>query len=109
MLCYSLLFYWLFDSEHLEEDIQRLKERFEDKACLRDAADAITRTLRKDMDEASLVKVKLDKKVQSLLNAFLHGNHDEDLLHWGADSPLCNNCVLPVWRELLIISPGRPV
>lgn len=69
------------DSEHLEEDIQRLKERFEDEARLRDDADAITRALRKDMDEASLVKVELDKKVQSLLDevAFLRGNHDEDV------------------------------
>lgn len=69
------------DSEHLEEDIQRLKERFEDEARLRDDADTITRALRKDMEEASLVKVELDKKVQSLLDevAFLRGNHEEEV------------------------------
>uniref|UniRef100_A0A670YMJ5 Neurofilament medium polypeptide n=1 Tax=Pseudonaja textilis TaxID=8673 RepID=A0A670YMJ5_PSETE len=69
------------DSEHLEEDIQRLKERFEDEARLHEDADAITRALRKDMEEASLVKVELDKKVQSLLDevAFLRSNHEEEV------------------------------
>lgn len=69
------------DSDHLEEDIQRLKERFEDEARLHEDADAITRALRKDMEEASMVKVELDKKVQSLLDevAFLRGNHEEEV------------------------------
>uniref|UniRef100_A0A4X1VDV5 Neurofilament medium polypeptide n=1 Tax=Sus scrofa TaxID=9823 RepID=A0A4X1VDV5_PIG len=68
------------DSDHLEEDIHRLKERFEEEARLRDDTEAAIRALRKDIEEASLVKVELDK-VQSLQDevAFLRSNHEEEV------------------------------
>uniref|UniRef100_A0A8C5P2D1 Neurofilament medium polypeptide n=1 Tax=Jaculus jaculus TaxID=51337 RepID=A0A8C5P2D1_JACJA len=69
------------DSDHLEEDIHRLKERFDDEARLRDDTEAAIRALRKDIEESSLVKVELDKKVQSLQDevAFLRSNHEEEV------------------------------
>uniref|UniRef100_A0A5F9CWD3 IF rod domain-containing protein n=1 Tax=Oryctolagus cuniculus TaxID=9986 RepID=A0A5F9CWD3_RABIT len=69
------------DSDHLEEDIHRLKERFEEEARLRDDTEAAIRALRKDIEESSLVKVELDKKVQSLQDevAFLRSNHEEEV------------------------------
>nr|XP_058927705.1 neurofilament medium polypeptide isoform X2 [Kogia breviceps] len=69
------------DSDHLDEDIHRLKERFEEEARLRDDTEAAIRALRKDIEESSLVKVELDKKVQSLQDevAFLRSNHEEEV------------------------------
>uniref|UniRef100_K7FVM2 Neurofilament medium polypeptide n=1 Tax=Pelodiscus sinensis TaxID=13735 RepID=K7FVM2_PELSI len=69
------------DSEHVDEDIQRLKERFEEEARLHEETEATIRALRKDIEEASMVKVELDKKVQSLQDevAFLRGNHEEEV------------------------------
>ncbi|CAL1569868.1 unnamed protein product [Knipowitschia caucasica] len=69
------------DSERLEEDIQRLRERFEDEARLRDDTEAIIRVLRKDTNDSDLLKVDLEKKVQSLQDevAFIRNNHEEEV------------------------------
>uniref|UniRef100_A0A8D0GUS8 Neurofilament medium polypeptide n=1 Tax=Sphenodon punctatus TaxID=8508 RepID=A0A8D0GUS8_SPHPU len=69
------------DSDHIEEDIQRLKERFDDEARLREDTEANIRAFSKDIEEASLIKVELDKKVQSLQDevTFLRGNHEEEV------------------------------
>ncbi|KAJ8379949.1 hypothetical protein SKAU_G00007270 [Synaphobranchus kaupii] len=69
------------DSDHLEEDIQRLKERYEDEARIRDETEATIRAMKKDMDDSTLIKVELGKKAQSLRDEveFLHNNHEEEV------------------------------
>ncbi|XP_067879469.1 neurofilament medium polypeptide-like [Heterodontus francisci] len=69
------------DTEHLDDDMQRLKERLEEEARLRDDTEASIRGLKKEMDEAALLKVEMEKRAQSLQDevAFLKNNHEEEV------------------------------
>ncbi|KAK1883906.1 Neurofilament medium polypeptide [Dissostichus eleginoides] len=69
------------DTDHVEEDIQRLRDRYDEEARIREETEAIIRVLSKDMSESELVKSELDKKVQSLQDeiAFIRNNHEEEL------------------------------
>lgn len=69
------------DTEHIEEDIQRLRDRFEEEARIREETEAIIRVLKKDTTDAELMKSELEKKVQSLQDevAFIRNNHEEEV------------------------------
>lgn len=69
------------DTEHIEEDIQRLRDRFEEEARIREETEAIIRVLKKDTNDAELMKSELEKKVQSLQDeiAFIRNNHEEEV------------------------------
>ncbi|CAF95126.1 unnamed protein product, partial [Tetraodon nigroviridis] len=69
------------DSEHLEEDIQRLRERLDEEARIRDETEAIIRVLKKDTSDSELAKSELEKKIQSLQDevAFIRNNHEEEV------------------------------
>ncbi|XP_067857633.1 neurofilament medium polypeptide-like [Heptranchias perlo] len=70
------------DTDHLDDDMQRLKDRFEEEARLRDETEATIRALKKEMDDAALMKVEMEKKAQSLQDevAFLRNNHEEEVV-----------------------------
>uniref|UniRef100_A0A8D3B898 Neurofilament medium polypeptide n=1 Tax=Scophthalmus maximus TaxID=52904 RepID=A0A8D3B898_SCOMX len=69
------------DTDHIEEDIQRLRDRFDEEARIREETEAIIRVLRKDMGDSELVKSEMEKKVQSLQDeiAFIRNNHEEEV------------------------------
>jgi neurofilament medium polypeptide (neurofilament 3) len=69
------------DTEHIEEDIQRLRERFDEEARIREESEAIMRMLKKDSSDSDLMKSELEKKVQSLQDeiAFIRNNHEEEV------------------------------
>ncbi|MEQ2260244.1 hypothetical protein XENORESO_010454 [Xenotaenia resolanae] len=69
------------DTEHIEEDIQRVRDRFEEEARIREETEAIIRVLKKDTGDSELVKSELEKKVQSLQDeiAFIRNNHEEEV------------------------------
>ena len=69
------------DAEHAEEDVQRLRERFEEEARIREETEAIVRALKKDAGDSELAKSELEKKVQSLQDeiAFIRNNHEEEV------------------------------
>ncbi|KAM6986514.1 neurofilament, medium polypeptide a [Aplochiton taeniatus] len=69
------------DTDHIEEDIQRLRDRVDDEARIREETEAIIRILKKDMGDSELVKSELEKKVQSLQDeiAFIRNNHEEEI------------------------------
>ncbi|XP_017569607.1 neurofilament, medium polypeptide a [Pygocentrus nattereri] len=69
------------DTEHLEEDIQRLRERLDDEARVREDAETAVRALKRDTGDASLARQELEKKVRSLQDeiAFVRGNHEEEV------------------------------
>lgn len=69
------------DTDHIEVDIQRLRDRFDEEARIREETEAIVRALKKDMGDSALVKAELEKKVQSLQDeiAFIRNNHQEEL------------------------------
>uniref|UniRef100_A0A3B4G1N2 Neurofilament medium n=1 Tax=Pundamilia nyererei TaxID=303518 RepID=A0A3B4G1N2_9CICH len=69
------------DTDHIDEDIQRIRDRFEEEARIREETEAIIRVLKKDMSDSELVKSELEKKVQSLQDeiAFIRNNHEEEV------------------------------
>lgn len=69
------------DTEHIEEDIQRLRDRFDEEARIREETEAIIRVLKKDASDSELAKSELEKKVQSLQDevAFIRNNHEEEV------------------------------
>ncbi|XP_060933201.1 neurofilament, medium polypeptide a [Limanda limanda] len=69
------------DTDHIEEDIHRLRDRFDEEARIREETEAIIRVLKKDMGDSELVKSELEKKVQSLQDeiAFIRNNHEEEV------------------------------
>uniref|UniRef100_A0A3Q0RNM0 Neurofilament medium polypeptide n=1 Tax=Amphilophus citrinellus TaxID=61819 RepID=A0A3Q0RNM0_AMPCI len=69
------------DTDHIDEDIQRVRDRFEEEARIREETEAIIRVLKKDTSDSELVKSELEKKVQSLQDeiAFIRNNHEEEV------------------------------
>ncbi|XP_037609368.1 neurofilament, medium polypeptide a isoform X1 [Sebastes umbrosus] len=69
------------DTDHVDEDIQRLRDRFDEEARIREETEAIIRVLKKDTSDSELAKSELDKKVQSLQDeiAFIRNNHEEEV------------------------------
>ncbi|XP_053195900.1 neurofilament, medium polypeptide a [Scomber japonicus] len=69
------------DTDHIDEDIQRLRDRFDEEARIREETEAIIRVLKKNSGDSELVKSELEKKVQSLQDeiAFIRNNHEEEV------------------------------
>lgn len=69
------------DSGHLDDDLNRLKDRFDEEARLRDETEATIRGLKKETGDSTLMRVEMEKKAQSLQDevAFLRGNHEEEV------------------------------
>ncbi|MBN3311805.1 NFH protein, partial [Atractosteus spatula] len=69
------------EQEHIEEDIQHLKQRLDDETRTRDELEAAIRAMSKYIEESGLARLELDKKLQSLQEeaAFLKKNHEEEV------------------------------
>ncbi|XP_033886226.3 neurofilament medium polypeptide-like [Acipenser ruthenus] len=69
------------EHHHLEEDIHLLRGRYEEEARSRSDTEAIIMTLKKDINDAHLSKVELDKKAHSLMEEilFLKKTHQEEV------------------------------
>eukprot|EP00061_Rhincodon_typus_P015935 g43885.t1 len=73
------------EQEHLDEDIQHVRQRYDDESRLREEIDASVRSLAKYAEDAGLLKLDLGKKLQFLsdeASAMRAGHQDEvrDLL-----------------------------
>ncbi len=71
----------LLDTDHMDEDLQRLRERYEDEARLREHMESAIRGKKKDKDDSLLMKLELERKVQALVDEkdFLRQNHEEEI------------------------------
>ncbi|TRY88087.1 hypothetical protein DNTS_000665 [Danionella cerebrum] len=71
----------MFERDNIEEDLQKLQEKFEEEIRLRDEAEQTLRAFRKDVDNASMVRLDLEKKVESLLDEinFMRKVHEEEV------------------------------
>lgn len=71
----------LLDTEHIDEDLHRLRERYEDEARLRENVEAAIRDSKKDKDDSILMKLELERKVKALVDEidFLRQNHEEEI------------------------------
>ncbi|XP_032823551.1 desmin-like [Petromyzon marinus] len=66
---------------NLLDDLQRLQQRLQEEMGGREEAEKNLRAFRQDVDDATLARVDLERKVESLLEeiAFLKKIHDEEL------------------------------
>lgn len=71
----------LFDRDAADEELQKLRDRCEEEARLREEAERTLQAFRKDVDDAALARIDLERKVESLLDelAFLRKVHDEEV------------------------------
>lgn len=71
----------LVDKDNLAEDLHCLKQRLEEEAQKRYDAENNLVLFRKDVDDATLARLELERKVESLLDEieFLKKLHDEEL------------------------------
>ncbi|XP_016323732.1 neurofilament medium polypeptide-like [Sinocyclocheilus anshuiensis] len=71
----------LLDTDHMDEDLQRLRERYEDEARLKEHMESAIRGMKKDKDGSLLMKLELERKVQALVDEmdFLRQNHEEEI------------------------------
>ena len=69
------------DCVQMNEALDRVKEKLDEETKLREEAENTLKTYRKDVDDATLVRLELEKKVESLLDeiAFLRKVHEEEL------------------------------
>ncbi|TRY89084.1 hypothetical protein DNTS_004565 [Danionella cerebrum] len=69
------------DRDNLGEDIERLREKLQEEMLQKEDAENSLRSFRQDVDNASLARLDLERKVESLQEeiAFLKKLHDEEL------------------------------
>lgn len=69
------------DCVQMNDTLERVREKLEEETRLREEAENILKGYRKDVDDATLARLELEKKVESLLDeiAFLRKVHEEEL------------------------------
>ncbi|XP_048866478.1 vimentin-like [Brienomyrus brachyistius] len=69
------------DRDNLASDIERLREKLRDEALQREEAEINLQSFRQDVDNASLARLDLERKMESLEDeiAFLKKLHEEEL------------------------------
>ncbi len=71
----------LIERDNIEEDLLKLRGKFEDEIRVREEAEQTLRSYKKDVDDATMVRVDLERKVESFLDEinFLRKVHDEEV------------------------------
>nr|KAF6503403.1 vimentin [Molossus molossus] len=69
------------ERDNLAEDIMRLREKLQEEMLQREEAEGTLQSFRQDVDNASLARLDLERKVESLQEeiAFLKKLHDEEI------------------------------
>ncbi|XP_078499817.1 alpha-internexin [Lissotriton helveticus] len=71
----------LLERDNMEDELQRLRERCDDEARAREETQHALKAHRKDVDDATLARLDLEKRVESLLDeiTFLRRAHEEEV------------------------------
>ncbi|XP_034043443.1 alpha-internexin-like isoform X2 [Thalassophryne amazonica] len=71
----------LIERDCYEDDLQKLRAKYEDEFRAREEAEAALKAFKKDVDDATMVRLDLEKKVESLLDeiSFLRKVHEEEV------------------------------
>lgn len=71
----------LIERDNIEEDLQKLRVKYEDEYRLREEAEQTLKAFKKDVDDATMVRLDLEKKVESLLDEinFMRKVHEEEV------------------------------
>ncbi|CAB1319993.1 unnamed protein product, partial [Coregonus sp. 'balchen'] len=69
------------DCVQMNETLDRVKEKLDEETRLREEAEGTLKSYRKDVDDATMSRLELEKKVESLVDeiAFLRKVHEEEL------------------------------
>jgi len=69
------------DTERMEDDARRLRERGDEEARIREETEAIVRVLQRERGDCELARGELGKKAQALQDeiAFIRSNHEEEV------------------------------
>ncbi|XP_030628866.1 internexin neuronal intermediate filament protein, alpha a [Chanos chanos] len=71
----------LIERDNIDDDLQKLRGKYEDELRAREEAEQTLRSYKKDVDDATMVRLDLERKVESLLDEinFLRKVHDEEV------------------------------
>ncbi|XP_070840987.1 internexin neuronal intermediate filament protein, alpha b [Chaetodon trifascialis] len=71
----------LIERDAIEDDLQKLRGKYEEEFRAREEAEATLKAFKKDVDDATMVRLDLEKKVESLLDEinFLRKVHEEEV------------------------------
>ncbi|XP_045903295.1 internexin neuronal intermediate filament protein, alpha b isoform X1 [Micropterus dolomieu] len=72
---------FMLERDSIEDELQKLRGKYEDEFRAREEAEAILKAFKKDVDDATMVRLDLEKKVESLLDEinFLRKVHEEEV------------------------------
>ncbi|CAI9620293.1 unnamed protein product [Staurois parvus] len=71
----------IIERDSLEDDLQKLKGKYEDEIRMREETEYALKAHKKDVDDATLARLDLEKKVESLLDeiSFMRKVHEEEV------------------------------
>lgn len=71
----------MIERDNIEDELQKLRGKYEDEYRAREEAEATLKAFKKDVDDATMVRLDLEKKVESLLDEinFLRKVHEEEV------------------------------
>ncbi|KAJ8284931.1 hypothetical protein COCON_G00037810 [Conger conger] len=71
----------LLERDNIDEELQKLRSKYEEEIRARDEAEQTLKAFKKDVDDATMVRLDLEKKVESLLDEinFLRKVHEEEV------------------------------
>ncbi|XP_070782621.1 internexin neuronal intermediate filament protein, alpha b [Enoplosus armatus] len=72
---------FMLERDGIEEELQKLRGKYEEEFRAREEAEATLKAFKKDVDDATMVRLDLEKKVESLLDEinFLRKVHEEEV------------------------------
>ncbi|GAA6220258.1 alpha-internexin-like [Lates japonicus] len=72
----------LIERDNIEDDLQKVRGKYEEEFRAREEAEATLKAFKKDVDDATMVRLDLEKKVESLLDEinFLRKVHEEEVV-----------------------------
>ncbi|KAM9856435.1 internexin neuronal intermediate filament protein, alpha b [Aulostomus maculatus] len=71
----------VIERDNIDDDLQKLRGKYEEEFRAREEAEATLKAFKKDVDDATMVRLDLEKKVESLLDEinFLRKVHEEEV------------------------------
>ncbi|XP_040891935.1 internexin neuronal intermediate filament protein, alpha b [Toxotes jaculatrix] len=71
----------MIERDNIEDDLQKVRGKYEEEFRAREEAEATLKAFKKDVDDATMVRLDLEKKVESLLDEinFLRKVHEEEV------------------------------
>ncbi|XP_056147670.1 internexin neuronal intermediate filament protein, alpha a [Lampris incognitus] len=75
----------LVERDNMEEDLQKLRGKYEEEVRARQESEQTLKLFKKDVDDATVARLELERKVESLLDeiSFLNKVHEEEMSELG--------------------------